>query len=137
MVTLDAAMYTLAVSDEDGKRVVAPNLLKALDEIGLKAQLNAWALIRNTELSRAYGFDTAYDLSRIYALRGILAGIQGSGRQNEDIDAAALYLREARQLATVVQLDAAKASVGGDPVYAGLPSHATQRLLRVLNGEEQ
>jgi hypothetical protein len=135
MVTLDAVMYTLAVSDLNGKRTAAPQLLKILDDTGLKAQLNAWALVRNTELARPYGFDTAYDLARIYALRGVINEIRGSGRQNEDIDAAALYLKEARQLATVLQVDAAKASVAGDPVFAGLPDHARQRLVRVLSGE--
>jgi hypothetical protein len=135
MVTLDAVMYTLVVSDENGKKIAARHLLPILDDAGLKPQLNAWALVRNTELSRPYGFDTAYDLARVYALRGTIRGTQETGRQNEDIDAVALYLKEARDLATVLQIDAAKASLSGDPVFASLPEYARQRLSRVLNGE--
>jgi hypothetical protein len=134
MVTLDAVAYSIVVSDDSGKSRLAPDWLKAIDGTGLPAQLNAWGLVRNTELSRSYGFDTVYDLARLYALRGIVTGLLNTGRQNEDIDLAAQYLREARTVATVLQLDSAKDSLSGDPVFQGLPDFARAKFDRALSG---
>lgn len=135
MVTLDAIVYNLAVSDDPGRRNLAPVGLKILDETALPAQLEAWALVRNTELRREYGFDTAYDLARLYALRGVLAGIMKSPRQDEAIDHVVRHLGDAREAGTVPQLDAARASITLDPVFADLPDFVRQRLLRKLNGQ--
>jgi hypothetical protein len=134
MITLDAVSYSILVSDDRGKSTLAAGWLKEIDEVGLRAQLNAWAIIRNTELARSYGFDTVYDLARLYALRAIITGILNTGRQNEDIDKTIEYLRDARGFATVPQLDSAKQSLSGDPVFAGLPEFARTKLERVLNG---
>ncbi len=134
MVTLDAVAYSIVVSDSAGKSRLAPDWLRAIDGVALPAQLNAWGLVRNTELSRSYGFDTVYDLARLYALRGVVTGLLGTGHQNEDIDLATQYFREARSLATVLQLDGAKAELNGDPVLDGLPDFARTRFARALDG---
>ena len=134
MTTLDAVMYSILVSDDASKTRLGPGWLKTIDEVGLPAQLNAWAIVRNTELARSYGFDTVYDLSRLYALRAILSGLVNPGRQNEDIEKVISFLHDARELATVPQLDAAKQSLAGDTVFVGLPDFARADLKRVLEG---
>ena len=135
-ITLDSVAYELAVSDTDTQRKEARRLLDTLDEVGLSAQREAWAMVKNTDLARSYGFDTAYDLARLYSLRAVLTGILRDGRQNEDFDAASEMLTAAREVATVPQLDAARASLQEDPVFVWLPDHARERFARVLAGEQ-
>lgn len=135
MLALDAVTYQLAVLDDVGRSAEAQRLLVVVDDVALPVQLEAWALVRNTNLSRSYGFDTIYDLARLRALRAVLTGLLASGRQNEDLDSAAAALAEAREAATVRQLDAAKQNLAGDPVFTWLPEHARGRMLRILNGQ--
>jgi hypothetical protein len=133
-LTLTAVTYSLAISDADKRRSDAPLLLSTLDSVGVASQREAWGLVRNTDLARSYGFDTAYDLGRLFSLRAVLTGIMQTGRQYEDIDAAAEMLSVAREAATVPQLDAALKNIESSPEFVWLPEHARQRLLATLRG---
>lgn len=134
ILALDAVAYQLAVLDGRGRMAEAGRLLHTIDEVALPVQRQAWAMVRNTNLARAYGFDTVYDLARLHALRAVLVGLLGTGRQNEDIDAAAKMLAEAREAATVRQLDASRESLNGDVVFIWLPDYARVRLQNILDG---
>ncbi len=134
VLTLDVVVYQLAVLDDAGRRTEAGRLTAEIDNVALPLQLEAWALVRNTNLSRSYEFDTTYDLARLHAIRAVLSGLANTGRQNEELDAAARALADAREVATVRQLDATNESLANDPVFTWLPEYARQRMKRILNG---
>ncbi|NMJ40234.1 trypsin-like peptidase domain-containing protein [Roseomonas sp. JC162] len=133
-LTLDAVVYQLALLGPDERTAQASRMIATIDEVGLPSQREAWGLVRNTDLARAYGFDTAYDLARLYALRAVLGALVAGRQIDGDVDNAILMLGHAREAATVPQLDAARASLEGDRVFVWLHSAARDRLVGVLAG---
>lgn len=110
----------------------ANRYLDEIEQDGLGPLREALALLANSELRKSYDFDLHYDLARGYSVQTALVRAIQPSRAKATFGDVAANLAQAREGATVPQLDAALKDVDREITFRLLTEGERERLAAIL-----
>ncbi|HZY20664.1 MAG TPA: hypothetical protein VFE82_19490 [Ramlibacter sp.] len=133
VVTLEAIAREWTAASPQERRARAGRYLIELERDALPALREAAALLQNSALRKAYGFDIHYDLARAQALKTALVRVTSAQAARAEFKEVRSHLAVARENARTSQLEAALRDLGKDPSFSLLTPAERQGLAQLLN----
>lgn len=134
VITMDAVRREWELLDDAARKERAAEMISELQNVAIRHQREALALIPNTELEENYDFDLYYDLARIQAVKCQIATFVGNANAPSECAEIAVNLAKARSGATAVQLTNATSSLKSDPTLSETPQPYLTQMSNALLG---
>jgi hypothetical protein len=133
VLTLETIAREWTELDTNNKKTKASKYVAEIDTDALSPLREAAALLQNSELRRAYGFDLYYDIARALAIKMAIIRITSPKRAIMEFEELKRNLLTAKENAKTSQLESAIRDINNEITFKFLTSSEQTALLDLLS----